>query len=183
MEFDEHVPIYVPEPEQSEYHASSYDDIQVKDNDKDPKEYPSKKHKPEDDNKDPAKDPNEENEHVDEDTKEPSEGSDETKPFEEDETPVTPPPPRHHGARISIRPQTHMAAFTLALIDAFATSEHMMMTSIKEVNLRVSYQAQVRRQESANFYIQILNARTDRRDIRLEIDVVRGQKTTYKTEL
>nr|GFB90283.1 hypothetical protein [Tanacetum cinerariifolium] len=113
MELDEHVPIYVPEPEHSEYHASSDDDIQVKDNDKDPKEYPSKKHKPEDDNKDPAKDPNEENEHEDEDTKEPSEGSDETKPFEEDETTVTPPPPRHHGARISVRPQTHMAASTL----------------------------------------------------------------------
>nr|GFC43137.1 reverse transcriptase domain-containing protein [Tanacetum cinerariifolium] len=30
---------------------------------------------------------------------------------------------------------------------------------------------------------QLLDARTDRRDIRLEIDVVRGQRTAYKTEL
>ncbi|GJV23907.1 hypothetical protein Tco_1376602 [Tanacetum coccineum] len=43
---------------------------------------------------------------------------------------------------------------------ALQASEHRMMTSIEEVNLR-----------------------TDRRDIRLEIDVVRGQKTAYEIEL
>ncbi|GJQ99212.1 hypothetical protein Tco_0522197 [Tanacetum coccineum] len=32
----------------------------------------------------------------------------------------------------------------------------------------------VRRQESEDFYTQLHDARTDRRDIRLEIDVVRG---------
>ncbi|GJU21637.1 putative reverse transcriptase domain-containing protein [Tanacetum coccineum] len=41
----------------------------------------------------------------------------------------------------------------------------------------------VRRQESADFYIQLLDARTNRRDIRLEIDVVKGQRTAYETEL
>ncbi|GJV07887.1 hypothetical protein Tco_1345543, partial [Tanacetum coccineum] len=66
---------------------------------------------------------------------------------------------------------------------ALQTSEHRMMTSIKEVNLRVSYQAQVRRQESEDFYTQLHDARTDRRDIRLKIDVVRGQRTAYETEL
>nr|GEW68168.1 retrotransposon protein, putative, Ty3-gypsy subclass [Tanacetum cinerariifolium] len=40
--------------------------------------------------------------------------------FEEDETAITPPPPRHRGARIYVRPQTPMAASTQALIDAFA---------------------------------------------------------------
>nr|GFB36990.1 hypothetical protein [Tanacetum cinerariifolium] len=44
-------------------------------------------------------------------------------------------------------------------------------------------EAQVRRQESENFYTQILDAQTDRKDIRLEIDVVRGQMTAYKIEL
>ncbi|GJV37579.1 putative reverse transcriptase domain-containing protein, partial [Tanacetum coccineum] len=58
-----------------------------------------------------------------------------------------------------------------------------MMTSIEEVNLRVSYQEQVRRQESKIFYTQLHDARTDCRDIRLEIDVVRGQRTAYETEL
>ncbi|GJS19299.1 hypothetical protein Tco_0447931 [Tanacetum coccineum] len=68
-------------------------------------------------------------------------------------------------------------------IRALQASEHRMMTSIEEVNLRVSYQAQVRRQESGDFYTQLLDAQTDRRDIRLEIDVVRGQRTAYETEL
>nr|GEW87733.1 zinc finger, CCHC-type [Tanacetum cinerariifolium] len=223
------------------------------------------------------------------------EGSDETKPFEEDKIAVTPPPPRHRGARISVRPQTPMAASTQALIDAFSSgsslfplpptspaydqaqlghraamirrrddifeedmpprrrfaltgpppgcdvaessavaaaakaprsqynfvdtvevgqglirspghdtrtiaraadraddvgcvralqaSERRMMTSIEEINLRVSYQVEVCRKEGANFYTHLLDAQTDRRDIRLEIDVVRGQRTAYETEL
>nr|GEX16692.1 reverse transcriptase domain-containing protein [Tanacetum cinerariifolium] len=153
-----------------------------------------------------------------------SEGSNETEPFKEDKTAVTPPPPRHRGARISVRPQTPMVASTQALIDAFAAgsplfllpptslvydqasleisdtaarapredvgyvralqaSEHRTMTSIKEVNLRIIYQAQVRKQESKYFYTQLYDAQTDHRDIRLEIDVVRGQRTGYETEL
>ncbi|GJY77762.1 putative reverse transcriptase domain-containing protein, partial [Tanacetum coccineum] len=56
-------------------------------------------------------------------------------------------------------------------VRALQASERRMMTSIEEVNLRVSYQAQVHRQESEDFYTQLLDARTDRRDIRLEIDV------------
>ncbi|GKE87290.1 hypothetical protein Tco_1564765 [Tanacetum coccineum] len=68
-------------------------------------------------------------------------------------------------------------------VRALQASEHRMMTSIEEVNLRVSYQAQVRRKESEDFYIQLHDARTNRKDIRLEIDVVRGQRTAYETEL
>nr|GEZ79411.1 hypothetical protein [Tanacetum cinerariifolium] len=248
MELDEHLPVYVSKPEHPEYHAPSDDDIQVKDNDEDPEEDPSEEHEPEDDDEDPEEDPNEEHEHEDEDTKEPSKGSDETELFEEDEIAVTPPPPRHREARISVRPQTPMVASTKTLIDAFASgsspfplpptspaydhahlghraamirrrddileedmeprrrfaltgpspgpshdtrtiaratdraedvgyvralqaSEHRMITSIEKVNLRVSYQAQVRRQESVNFYTQLFDAQTDHRDIRLEIDV------------
>nr|GEV19049.1 hypothetical protein [Tanacetum cinerariifolium] len=37
--------------------------------------------------------------------------------------------------------------------------------------------------ESKYFYTQLHDAQIDRRDIRLEIDVVRGQKTAYETEL
>nr|GEU46641.1 putative reverse transcriptase domain-containing protein [Tanacetum cinerariifolium] len=68
-------------------------------------------------------------------------------------------------------------------VRALQDFEHRMMTSIEEVNLRVSYQAQVHRRESKDFYIQLHDAHTDHRDIRLEIDVVRGQRTTYETEL
>ncbi|GJX25275.1 hypothetical protein Tco_0231571 [Tanacetum coccineum] len=237
------------------------------DDDEDLEEDPSEEHKPEDDDEDPGEDPNEEHEPEDEYTneEEPSEGSDETELFEEDETAITPSPPRHRGVRISIRPQTPTTASTQALIDAFAAGsppfllpptipaydqaplgyraamihmsndipeedmphrrrfvltapplgcdvaesstaaakasraadraedvgyvralqvfEHRMMTSIEEVNLRVSYQAQVRRRESEDFYTQLLDAQTDRRDIRLKIDVVRGQRTAYEIEL
>ncbi|GKA16251.1 hypothetical protein Tco_0695998 [Tanacetum coccineum] len=41
----------------------------------------------------------------------------------------------------------------------------------------------VHKKESEDFYTQLLDARTDRRDIRLEIDVVRRQRTAYETEL
>ncbi|GJY35859.1 hypothetical protein Tco_0421237 [Tanacetum coccineum] len=41
----------------------------------------------------------------------------------------------------------------------------------------------VHRKESEDFYTQLLDARTNRRDIRLEIDVVRRQRTAYETEL
>nr|GEY85016.1 hypothetical protein [Tanacetum cinerariifolium] len=71
----------------------------------------------------------------------------------------------------------------VSYVRALQASERRMMTSIEEVNLRVSFQAQVRRQDSANFYTQLLDAQTDRRDIGLEIDVVRGQRTAYETEL
>ncbi|GKA30944.1 putative reverse transcriptase domain-containing protein [Tanacetum coccineum] len=59
----------------------------------------------------------------------------------------------------------------IGYVRALQASEHRMMTSIKEVNLRVSYQAQVHRKESEDFYTQLLDARTYHRDIRLEIDV------------
>nr|GFB09566.1 hypothetical protein [Tanacetum cinerariifolium] len=111
MVLDEHVPVYVPEPEHPEYHAPSDDDIQVEDDDEDLEEDPSEEHELEDDNEDPKEDPNDEHE---------LEDSDETEPFEEDEIVVTPPPPRRRGARISVRPQTLMAASTQALIDSFA---------------------------------------------------------------
>ncbi|GJU36536.1 hypothetical protein Tco_1184890 [Tanacetum coccineum] len=50
-------------------------------------------------------------------------------------------------------------------VRALQASKHRMMTFIEEVNFRLH------------------DARTDRRDIRLEIDVVRGQRTAYETEL
>nr|GEU63755.1 reverse transcriptase domain-containing protein [Tanacetum cinerariifolium] len=152
-------------PLHPEYHALSDDDIQVEDDDKDPKEDPSKEHEPKDDDEDPEEDPNEEHE---------PEDSDETEPFEEDETAITPPSPRHRGARIStprsqydfvdtveagqglIRSSAHDAwtiaraadiAEDVGYVRDLQASKHRMMTSIEEVNLRVSYQAQVRRQE------------------------------------
>nr|GEV13333.1 hypothetical protein [Tanacetum cinerariifolium] len=210
IELDEHVPVYVLEPEQPEYHAPSDDDIQ--DDNEDPEEDPSEEHEPEDDDEDPNEEPEPEGEDTNEE--ELSEGSNETEPFEEDETAITPPPPRHRRARISVRPQTPMRRFVftasahgcdvaessvvaaaraprgqydffdtveagqclicspgldartiakatdraedVCYVGALHASEHRMMTSIKE---------------------------TDHRDIRLKIDVVRGQRTAYETKL
>ncbi|GJV73000.1 putative reverse transcriptase domain-containing protein [Tanacetum coccineum] len=101
---------------------------------------------------------------------------------------LTTPPPgcdvvKSSTAAAARTPRVADRAKDVGYVRALQASEHRMMTSIEEVNLRVSYQAQVRRQESADFYTQLLDARTDRRDIRLEIDVVRGQRTAYETEL
>nr|GEU31508.1 hypothetical protein [Tanacetum cinerariifolium] len=123
------IPLMNAEPEHPEYHAPSDDDIQVEDDDEDPEEDPeedpSEEHEHEDGDEDPDEDPNEEHEPEDEDTKEPSEGSDKSEPFEEDEIDVTPPPPRHRGERISVRPQTPMVASTQVLIDAFASGSSL----------------------------------------------------------
>ncbi|GJX61798.1 hypothetical protein Tco_0294698 [Tanacetum coccineum] len=68
-------------------------------------------------------------------------------------------------------------------VRALQAYEHRIMTSIEEFNLRVSYQAQVRRKKSEDFYTYLFDAQTDRRDIRLEIDVLGCQRTAYETEL
>ncbi|GKG23273.1 hypothetical protein Tco_0391309, partial [Tanacetum coccineum] len=77
-----------------------------------------------------------------------------------------------HDARTIARAADR--AEDVGYVRALHASEHRMTTSIEEVNLRVSYQSQVRRKKSEDFYTQLHDARTDRRDIRLKIDVVRG---------
>ncbi|GKE68382.1 hypothetical protein Tco_1526454 [Tanacetum coccineum] len=98
------------------------------------------------------------------------------------------PPPRcdiaESSTAVAARPPQDQAADRaedVGYVRALQAFEHRMVTSIEEVNLTVSYQAQVRRQESVDFHTQLLDAQTNRRDIRLEIDVVRGQRTAYET--
>nr|GEU30889.1 putative reverse transcriptase domain-containing protein [Tanacetum cinerariifolium] len=206
IELDKHVPIYVLEPEHPEYHALSDDDIQVEDDDEDPEEDPneehepedddehpeedlSEDHKPEDDDEDPEEDPNEEHEHEDEDTRETSEAMIRMRDdiLEEDMPPwrrfvFNAPPPGCDVEESSVT-TARAPRKGVGYVRALQTSKRRMMTSIDEVNLRVSYQVKVRKKESKYFYTQLHDAQTDRRDIRLEIDVVRGQRTAYKTEL
>ncbi|GJU85879.1 putative reverse transcriptase domain-containing protein [Tanacetum coccineum] len=282
MELDEHVPLYAPEPEHPEHHVPSDDDSQAgdqpytedasstaktddedpeEDDDEDPEEEPSEKHDPEDEDEDPS----EEHEAKDEDANkdEPFEDSDKTKPFEENETAATPPPPRSPQTRVpfsqirlcrerkTVRheppmpasmeariakhvvipipptnptydqtPLSHMAAmirirddipeedmppqrrFVLTapppgcdvaessaaaararrgqydFVDAVETGQglihspgHDVWTIARAADREED--AQVRRQESEIFYTQLHDARTDRRNIMLEIDVVR----------
>nr|GFC13220.1 hypothetical protein [Tanacetum cinerariifolium] len=168
----------------------------------------------------------------------------------EDETAVTPPPPRHHGARISVRPQTPMNASTHALIDAIAAgsslfplpptipaydqaqlgrraamirmrddilkedmsprrrfvfiapppgcdvaessaaatraprSQYNFVDTVEARHEDIGYVRALQASEQRMMTsIEEVNLSTDRRDIRLEIDVVRGQMTAYETEL
>ncbi|GJY33047.1 putative reverse transcriptase domain-containing protein [Tanacetum coccineum] len=77
----------------------------------------------------------------------------------------------HRAAMICMRddiPEEEIATDRVedvGYVRALQASEHRMMSSIEEGNLRLH------------------DARTDRRDIRLEIDVVKGQKIAYETEL
>ncbi|GJZ11607.1 putative reverse transcriptase domain-containing protein [Tanacetum coccineum] len=101
---------------------------------------------------------------------------------------LTDPPPgcdvaESSAAAATRPPRAADRAEDVGYVRALQASKHRMMTSIEEVNLRVSYQAQVHRRESKDFYTQLHDARTDRKDIRLEINVVRGQRTAYEIEL
>nr|GFC44278.1 hypothetical protein [Tanacetum cinerariifolium] len=209
MELDEHAPVYVPEPQHPEYHAPSDDDIRVEDDDddpeKDPEEDPMRIYvRPQTPMAAftqalidafafgsslfllPPTSPVYEQAQL---------GRRAAMIHKRDDILVEDMPPRRIFALTGqglIRSPGHDTwtivraadrAEDTSYVRALQASERRMMTSIEEVNLRVSYQAQVRRQESENFYTQLLDAQTDRRDIRLEIDVVRGKRTAYETEL
>nr|GFB41086.1 hypothetical protein [Tanacetum cinerariifolium] len=170
MELDEHVLVYVLEPEHPEYHAPLDDDIQVEEDDEDPKEDPSEEPELEDDDKDPEKDPNEEHEPKDKDTIEPSKGSDETEPFEEDETAVTPPPPSHQSSAAAARAPRSQYDF----INTVKAGQGLIRSPDHDA------QTIARAADRAE---DLHDDQTDWRDIRLEIDVVRGQRNAYETEL
>nr|GEU63977.1 reverse transcriptase domain-containing protein [Tanacetum cinerariifolium] len=109
-----------------------------------------------------------------------------TEAFEIDESAPTPRSPqtrariaKHAATPIpSTSPAYDQASLGQGLIHG---PGHDARTIYRAFNM--AEEAQVRRQESEDFYIQLHAARTDRRDIRLKIDVVRGQRTTYETEL
>nr|GEX33664.1 hypothetical protein [Tanacetum cinerariifolium] len=202
VEDQPHADDATPTAESPGYIADS--DSMGEDNDEDPELDLSKEHKPEDDDEDAEDDPNEEHEPEDKDTKkvELSKGPDETKPCDvaESSAAATTRAPKGQYDFVDTIEEGHSLihspghdAWTISraadivedvgYVRALQASEHRMMTSIEEVNLRISYQAQVHRQESKCFYTQLHDAQTDCRDIRLVIDVVRGQRNAYETEL
>ncbi|GJQ91013.1 hypothetical protein Tco_0002152 [Tanacetum coccineum] len=200
VELDEHVPVYVPEPEHPEYHAPSDDDIQ--DGDDEPSDDDDDDDDTDDEDEEPTEDEEEEEhlasadpsaipivDHV------PSAGD--TEAFKTDESAPTPRSPQtrariaehvaapipptspaydqaplgHRAAMIRMRydiPEEDMPPQRRFVLTASppgcdvaessaaaagrpsrgqynfvdTASEHRMITSIEEVNLRVSYQAQ-----------------------------------------
>nr|GFA38360.1 hypothetical protein [Tanacetum cinerariifolium] len=249
---DEHVPVYVLEPEHPEHHAPSDDDIQVEDqpyaddasptvespgyiadsdsmeedtnkdsidypnepkdgeedDDEDLEEDPSEEHKPEDDDEDLEEDLCEEHEHQDEDTKEEelSKGYDETEPFKEDETTVTSPPPRHYGAPLGHRTTMIRIRDDILKEGMPPWRRFVLTTPLHGCDIAESFTSAARAPRGQYDFVDTIMAGqgsihspghdawtiarvadrvedTDRKDIRLEIDVVRGHWTAYETEL
>nr|GEU52265.1 putative reverse transcriptase domain-containing protein [Tanacetum cinerariifolium] len=202
IELDEHMSVHVPKLKHPKYHAPSDDDIQVEDDDEDPeedpKEDPIKEHEPEDDDEDPEEDPNEEHEPEDEDAKEPSEDSKESKSFEEDETALTPSPPRHREAPLGYRatmirmrddiPEEdipHRRRFVLIALLPGCDVEESSTAAARVPRDQYDFVDTVEAGQGKRVSISVYNFMmlSDRIDIRLEIDVVRGQRTAYETEL
>ncbi|GKB49998.1 putative reverse transcriptase domain-containing protein [Tanacetum coccineum] len=61
-------------------------------------------------------------------------------------------------------------------------TERRTMAAIEVVNLRVSYQADVRRRESLGFYSRHQEAQEDRAAVRAEIEILRRERLAYEQE-
>ncbi|GKB72107.1 hypothetical protein Tco_0933519 [Tanacetum coccineum] len=108
-------------------------------------------------------------------------------------TPITPPPhnptyiraPLGHSFAAAARAPRGQYDF-VDIVEAgqglIRSPGHDTRTIARAADIAEDVGAQVRKQESEIFYTQLHDARTDRRDIRLKIDVVRGQRTAYETE-
>nr|GFB21319.1 hypothetical protein [Tanacetum cinerariifolium] len=59
-------------------------------------------------------------------------------------------------------------------------TEHRMMTAVKLVNLRVSYEVQTRQRDGEEFHSQLRDAQRDRVDIRDDIVALRDRGTLLK---
>ncbi|GJV67366.1 hypothetical protein Tco_1482875 [Tanacetum coccineum] len=57
-----------------------------------------------------------------------------------------------------------------------------MMAALEVVNLRVSYQVDVRSRESSEFYSRHHDAQKDRAAVRVEIEVLRRERLAYEQE-
>ncbi|GJX46057.1 hypothetical protein Tco_0271247 [Tanacetum coccineum] len=64
----------------------------------------------------------------------------------------------------------------------FRDTENRMMTALKMVNMRVSYQVDVRSRESLEFYTRHHDAQKDRAAVRAEIEVLRRERLAYEQE-
>ncbi|GKD67402.1 putative reverse transcriptase domain-containing protein, partial [Tanacetum coccineum] len=98
---------------------------------------------------------------------------------------ITAPPPGCDVAESSAAAAARAPRGQYDFVDAIGAGQGLICCPGHDVwtITRASDRAQVRMQESEIFYTQLHDARTNHRDIRLEIDVVRGQRTAYETEL
>ncbi|GKG01990.1 hypothetical protein Tco_0306695 [Tanacetum coccineum] len=64
----------------------------------------------------------------------------------------------------------------------FRDTKRRMMTALEMVNIRVSYQVDVRSKESSEFHSRHHDAQKDRAAMRAEIDVLRRERLAYEQE-
>ncbi|GJZ76670.1 hypothetical protein Tco_0641342 [Tanacetum coccineum] len=223
MELDDHVLVYVPEPEhpklgipkEAEYDADFIDypdkpEDGEEDDDEDPEEDPSEEREPEDDDNDDDTDDKDEEPTEDEEEEEhlaladssvvpvvdPVPSARDTEAFKTDESAPTQDPPQTRPM-IRMRDDTpeemchlqgrFVLTYTAALPGLIRNPGHDAWTiaraadRVEDVGYVRALQTSKRRMMTS--IEKLYDARTDRRDIRLEIDVVRGRRTTYETEL
>nr|GEU95197.1 hypothetical protein [Tanacetum cinerariifolium] len=213
IELGEHVPVYVLEPEHPEYHASSDDDIQVKDQhqhhaddasptaeshgyiadsdsiEEDDDEDPSEAQELEDDDEDLEEDPNEEHEPEDEDIKSPLFLLPPTSPAY-DQAPLG-----YRAAMIRKRdeiPEEDMPPRRRFVFIAHSSRCDVTESSVAARAPRGQYdfvdtvKALKGLIRCSGHDVRTIARAADRAkdvDIRLEIDVVRGHRTAYETKL
>ncbi|GJS35063.1 hypothetical protein Tco_0533445, partial [Tanacetum coccineum] len=64
----------------------------------------------------------------------------------------------------------------------FRDTERRMITALEMVNMRVSYQVDVRSKESLEFYSRHHDAQNDRAAVRAEIEVLKRERLAYEQE-
>nr|GEX84347.1 hypothetical protein [Tanacetum cinerariifolium] len=73
-------------------------------------------------------------------------------------------------------------SFVETMETRFRDTERRMMTALEMVNMRVSYQVDVRSRESSEFYSRHHDAQKDRTAVRVEIEVFRRERLAYEQE-
>ncbi|GJS75954.1 hypothetical protein Tco_0725835 [Tanacetum coccineum] len=105
---------------------------------------------------------------------------------------LTAPTPRFEVGESSAAAAARQPGSTMALwvdhsfVDTVDTkvrdTERRTMAAIEVVNLRVSYQADVRMRESLEFYSRHQEAQEDRAAVRAEIEILRRERLAYEQE-
>nr|GEX60109.1 hypothetical protein [Tanacetum cinerariifolium] len=153
LELDEHVPVYVSKPEHPEYHVPSADDMHVEDQPYADVASPT------------AESPGyiTDSDSIEEDSIDyPDEPEDDNEDSENEICTYCSPTKgliRSPGHDVRTIARAADRAEDVCYVRALHASEHKMMAFIKKVNLRVSYQAQVRMPESKDFYTQLMTLR------------------------
>ncbi|GKF03477.1 hypothetical protein Tco_0030400, partial [Tanacetum coccineum] len=96
---------------------------------------------------------------------------------------LTAPPPSCDIAKSFVVAAARASRGQYDFVDVVGTGQGLVRSPGHDARTIARAADRARKRESEDFYTQLLDARTDCRDIRLEVDVVRGQRTAYEIEL